>query len=299
MSNFLTLHLGGVGEGLLLFIAALLLASCSPEYTTYSGPEYVMFSDTLYTLPVQNDTQVFDIPVAATVKSDHDRTFGIEILDKQSTAVEGKHYTLESTTVTIPAGEMAASVHIRPLYSNIAYNDSIRLTLRLVGDERTQWNLYSDETAVMLQKCCPFDIHQFEGWAIMTSTFLMSYSTQSTKLVKIECDPDNENGIICRDYFYEGYDCHMTLDSSDPLNPVINVPDQVFAGTSQAFGTIYGDGKIQMTAPSGYTSFFNTCEGFLAHYMLLKVDDVGTVGLFLNVLEMVSDDEAEKWRKEN
>lgn len=283
---------------LLALSGMALLAACQPEYTTYSGPEYVMFSDTLYTLPVQNDEEVFEIPVASTEKSSHDRTFGVEILTKRSNAIQGKHYEIENTSVTIPAGEMTGQVRIRGLYSNITNNDSLRLTLRLLGDERTEWNLYSNETAVMLQKCCPFDIYQFEGWAVMTSTYLMQYGTNSRKLVRIEIDPDNEDGLILKDYFYEGYDCKMTLKHGDPLNPVIKVDNQVFASTAQAFGTIYGNGKIQMTSPSAYTSYYNMCEGFLAHYMTLYVENVGTVGLFLNVLEMISEEEAAKLKRE-
>ena len=57
-----------------------------------------------------------------------DRTFGIEIDDKASNAIENKHYEIESNTVTIKAGELAANLRIRGLYDNIGKTDSLAVT---------------------------------------------------------------------------------------------------------------------------------------------------------------------------
>ena len=90
-------------------MAAVLTTSCNEEYTTYTGPEYVMFADSISTNMVLADGEAFAVTVASTVKCDYDRTFGVEVVDKGSNAIEGVHYTLESNSVTIPAGEMAAN----------------------------------------------------------------------------------------------------------------------------------------------------------------------------------------------
>ena len=44
------------------------------DLPTYSGPEYVLFSDTLYVLPVADDVEYHNIPVVATQACDYDRT---------------------------------------------------------------------------------------------------------------------------------------------------------------------------------------------------------------------------------
>ena len=67
-----------------IFILVLGLASCDSEYVKYSGPDYIMFSDTLSVLPVQNNEEYFDITVSATEACDYDRTLGVEIIDKKS-----------------------------------------------------------------------------------------------------------------------------------------------------------------------------------------------------------------------
>ena len=49
----------------LLLVISVSFSSCDTdaEYVTYEGPNYIMFSDTLYQLPVQNDEEFFQLPV--------------------------------------------------------------------------------------------------------------------------------------------------------------------------------------------------------------------------------------------
>ena len=81
--------------------------------TTYSGSDYVMFSDTLSMYPVQDSEKWFEIPVVATNICDYDRSFGVEVDDKASNAIEKKQYVVESNTVTIKAGERVAKFRMK------------------------------------------------------------------------------------------------------------------------------------------------------------------------------------------
>ena len=90
----------------------LALAACQERYVTYSDAEYVMFADTIATYPVQNDVEYFSVPVVSTVTRDYDRTFGVEIIDGGSNAIEKVHYSLKSNTVTIKAGELMKATHL-------------------------------------------------------------------------------------------------------------------------------------------------------------------------------------------
>ena len=84
--------------------------------TTYSGSDYVMFSDTLSMYPVQDSEKWFEIPVVATNICDYDRSFGVEVDDKASNAIEKKQYVVESNTVTIKAGERVAKFGMKGIY---------------------------------------------------------------------------------------------------------------------------------------------------------------------------------------
>ena len=100
--------------------------------------------------------------------------------------------------------------------------------------------------------------------------------------------------------FYEGYDIRVKLHSDDRLNPIAELCGaQVLGSTGEAFGTIYGNGKLMMSAaPEEYLSYYSTCENFLLLYTEMYVEEVGTVGYFGHILEWISDDEAERIMRE-
>ncbi len=181
------------------FFTILFLMGCEEARTIYSGPDYIMFSDSLYVLPVQNNDDYFDIPVSATQACGYDRTLAVEIIDKNSNAIEGVHYTLESNTVTIKSGELVANVRVRGIYDNIEVTDSLGFALRLVTQENTQWDLYGIDANVMLKKTCPFNIYDFEGYCVVTSTYLYDYSTVDKRLIRTEVHPEEENTVILKD----------------------------------------------------------------------------------------------------
>ena len=271
--------------------------SCDEERTLYSGPEYIMFADTLTVLGVENSEEIFDIAITATTVSDQDRTVAVEVVDKHSNAIEGVHYTLESNTVTIKAGEMVGNLRIKGIAENLTVDYDPEVTLHLIADEKYQWDLYSgDTTRVVLRKVCPFDINAFSGYAMITSTFLYNYTGSYNRLIKTEVDTTEESTIIMRDFYYDGYDVKLRFTTDDPLNPLIEMDDQPLVTTGEAFGTIYGDGMLHIYQPTNYVSYYSACEKFIYQYITLWVPGMAagtnTVGTFIHAIEWISDDEA-------
>ena len=167
----------------LLALASSLFVACDEEYTTYSDAEYVIFADTMSINMVTPDEEYFTVALSSTVARDYDRTFGIEVVDEGSNAVEGKHFQLLSNSVTIPAGKLATEVKIKGLYDNIEPTDSLGFTLQLVMRDELKWDLYpkSNRTKVVMYKSCPFDINDWGGtiekprYCLLTSLLLYSY----------------------------------------------------------------------------------------------------------------------------
>ena len=264
-------------------------------------PDYIQFSDTLYVFPVVDDEEYHNVPVVATKACDYDRTVAVEVIDAGSNAVEGKHYSIESNTITIKAGELVGNVRVRGYHSEIDVYDSLGFKLNLIIPEELQWDLYGTETNVLLQKACKFDINAFEGYCLMTSTYLINYMDIDKRLVKADIDSVEKNTIILRNYFFDGYDVKVRFKTNDIMNPLIEMDDQVFGPTSEAFGTLYGDGLIRLYQPTAYTSYYSSCEKFIFQYMTLYVpgmeEGYNTVGTFVNAVEWISDDEAEKLKR--
>lgn len=290
--------------------AALGVVSCQEQYITYSGPEYMMFPDTLSTNMVLADGSTFKVPVASTVKCDYDRTFGVEVIDAGSNAVEGKHFSLKSHSVTIPAGKLTAEVEVQGYYDNIEPTDSLGFVLKLVMPEQLKWNeLYEgyDRTKVVMYKSCPFDINNFTGWCMLSSLFVYSYPGDNAsyqRLIRTELHPTEENSIILRNALYDGYDITITFDPEDPAKPAVTMASgQVLSDEASVLGWILGDDHILAEQSPYYTSYFNSCQRFVELWMHVYVEKVGesigSVGHFLNVLEWVSDEEADRLQRED
>lgn len=284
----------------MLFFALSVMAGCSEENATYSGPDYVMFSDTLQTIAVQSDDTYYDIPVTATTACDYDRTYSVKVVDKGSNAIEGVHYDLQSNNVTIKAGERTSSIKIRGHYNNFEDTDSIGVMLRLTADKDKIWDLYGRDTKVVLVKVCPFDINTFVGYAVLTSTFFTDYmQTTEMRLLTTEKDPEVENGIILKNFLYDGYDIKVSFNTDNPLQPLLEMEPQVVGSTAEAFqGSVWGDDKLRVMNTTGAISYYNVCQNFFFQYMTFYVNGVGTVGTYANVVEWISKEEYDYLKKQ-
>ena len=274
--------------------------SCQEERVVYNRSQYIMFSDTLSVIGVEENGEYADIYISSTMPMAKDRTLAVEVIEQESSAIEGVHYTIESNSVVIKAGELATSVRIRGHYENLTVDEELpEIRLRLISPEETHWDLYENEgleTKVMLQKVCPFDINAFTGYAMITSTYLYNYVGGYNRLIKTEVDPSEKNTIIMRDFYYDGYDVKLRFTTDDPLNPLIEMDDQPLVTTGEAFGTKYGDGMLHIYQPSNYVSYYSACEKFIYQYITLWVPGMAagtnTVGTFIQAIEWISDDEA-------
>ena len=72
--------------------------------------------------------------------------------------------------------------------------------------------------------------------------------------------------------------------------------------SSSVFGQILGDNKILTTHSNYYPSYFNSCQRFVELWNHVYVENlgetVGTVGHYYNILEWISDEEAERLQRE-
>lgn len=283
---------------LVALLAAILTLGCQSENNTYEGPNYILFSEQSYTFGVIDNEEWLEVPISATRTANHDRYIGVEVVASKSSAIEDLHYTLESTTLCIPEGKLTTSLRIRGIADNISVGSNPTITLRLVLNEEDVWEEYGTECCVELQRCCKFDINNFEGYAVLTSTWCMQYMNTESRLVHTHSESENDV-VVIEDMFYEDYDIRIKLEKEDRLNPLAGLDgEQVVGSTGEAFGTIYGDGKLLITEAMGTTSYYSMCEGFVLLYTTMYVDGVGTVGTYVNILEWISDDEAERIMRE-
>lgn len=284
-------------------LLALGFVACKEQYTTLKDANYVMFAEQEQYFLVQQDQDYFSVMVSATTKSGSDRTFGVEVVDEGSNAIEGLHYRLLSNSVTIPAGELAGEVRVKGMYDNLTATDSLGFILRLALPEELEWDdLYENgsESKVVMYKSCPFDINNFTGYAIVSSMLLQTYMGDNVsyqRVIQTEEHPTEKNTIILHDCFYDGYDLTMKLHSDNPETPIITMDDdQVVSDEGSVLGMFHGDNRILITDSPYYDSYFNSCQNFAVLWTEVYVEDlgeaVGTIGHFYNIVEWISDEEA-------
>lgn len=284
------------------FAAVMAFSACQERYVTYDGDEYVMFADTLAVYPVMEGAEEFSIPVVSTVVRDYDRTFGVEVIDRLSNAIERKHYSLESNTITIKAGETRADVKVRGHYENIGEADSLGFVLQLVMKDELVMPLYGKQTKAVIMKTGKFDRSKFTGYCVLSSMFLQNYSQNGgyNRLVYTEPHPTLNNTIICRNWLKDGYDVELTFNDEDPLMPVVTMARTVAGDQGSFFGTSYGQwgDKLYVRSSNLAQSIFYPLGGYLYIWTEFSVDEYGIVGDFYNVMQWVTDEEAERIMRE-
>ncbi|MCH5335429.1 MAG: DUF4984 domain-containing protein [Alistipes sp.] len=285
-------------------VAALGLFACQTEYTRYSDAEYIMFADESAVYAVEQGGDYFKVPVVSTVTRDYDRTIGVEIVDDGSNAIERRHYMLRSNTLTIKAGQTRTDVEVKGIYDNIGDEDSLGFVLRLVIPEQLRSPLYGTETKVVMQKVCPYVRENFTGWCVVTSMFLYQYGISGyQRLIQTVPSANDPDAVILKNFFYDGYDVSIRFKPGEPLEPLVDMDSgQTISDTGSAFGITYGDGRLLCGASPVYPSYFNPCGNFVELWLNVYVEDLGdmygTVGQFYNVLEWISDEEADRLHRE-
>ena len=284
------------------FAAIMAFSACQERYVTYEGDEYVMFADTLAVYPVMEGAEEFSIPVVSTVVRDYDRTFGVEVIDRLSNAIERKHYSLESNTITIKAGETRADVKVRGHYENIGEADSLGFALQLVMKDELVMPLYGKQTKAVIMKTGKFDRSKFTGYCVLSSMFLQNYSQNGgyNRLVYTEPHPTLKNTVICRNWLKDGYDVELTFNDEDPLMPVVTMARTVASDQGSFFGTSCGQwgDKLYVRSSNLAQSIFYPLGGYLYIWTEFSVDEYGIVGDFYNVMQWVTDEEAERIMRE-
>ena len=161
---------------------------------------------------------------------------------------------------------------------------------------------YGNQTKAVLMKTGPFNIEKFTGYCVLSSMFLQQYNQVGgfNRLVYTEPHPTMKNTIICRNWLKDGYDVEMTFNDEDPLLPVVTMERAVASDQGSFFGTVYGEwgDKLYVQSSALAQSIYYPLGGYLYVWTEISVEEFGVVGHFYNVMEWVSDEEAERIMRE-
>ena len=276
---------------ILLISVSSLVVSCDSKEILYSDDAYTMFSDSILDMPVTVDeNRIFDVDIASTKAVDYDRNYIVEVVYNKSNAIEGYHYDILNSNVTIKAGERSAKLQMKGYYNHIEENDSLAVTFRLISLRNDKWDLYPDEVNVGLIKCYPFNIDDYAGDVRMRCTFPFSESA-TTFLLKTE--KKDANTLIVKAPFSDNYDMVLKIkpDPENPFNRDITVAEQpVFIVPT------YGQVFVQSMA--AVPSYYIVPEKALVLYLNVFLPKVGSFGAYYYILQWITPEEAEAEKNE-
>lgn len=271
------------------------LTSCQSEGITYSGAEYVLFSDSTYTMPIISDENaMFDVTVASTTTADYDRSYAVEVVNENSTAVRGLHFDFvdNSQNVVIKAGERTANVKLKGIYGNVGRKDSLVLSLRLIAPEAQKWDLYGDLARVDFVKCPPFKINDFlmidkdDSEVNMKMYASFPFSDKMAEFSAVGKKKDEKTLIITDMFGTSSEQIRVIFDDSDPLNPTITVPEQ--AAFREA-----NYGYVWVRSVDQYPSYYNAFDNFFVLLLDAYVPQLGSFGVYQYIFKCISQDEAD------
>jgi hypothetical protein len=273
-----------------LFIFALWLmtiSACDKDNIYYTGPNYVMFTDSLLDMPVtEDDERIFELTIGATHTSDIDRNFIVDVDMKRTNAIEGYHFDILSRNVTIKAGERTGKIKLKGYYHHMNVEDSLAITLHFVGNEEYSSELYNNWTNVRLYKCMPFNIDDYTGNMRMTCTFPFSTSTVTKFLVTTE--KKNDSTLIVKSPFDDSHNLILKFHTAkdNPFDTTIDMTEQI------AFTDSYY-GEVAMSTIDGVDSYYLPSERAFVLILNVFIPKIGSFGNYYYIFEWVTPEQAE------
>lgn len=247
-----------------LLVGAFFLAvSCEsqlPEDGIYAGPELVKFITPSLTLFAEFAQDTVQIPVSVTTKSNKDRTFTFAVKDTSiNTAVSGTHYTVPSTTFTIPANEVVGNVELVLTLANLTNPQTLVIE---ITDEKAAG--FNNIAILTLSRFCAFNRDELLG--TYTATYPW-WNGDTTYDVEVVAGPQ-PNQVIIQDFLAgETVDVVVTLDDSDRNNFVASFPVTPNAWTHSA-GQVSIDG----------VGVFSQCDKTMSFQVFHQIPGVGNFG---------------------
>ncbi|MCG6186076.1 DUF4843 domain-containing protein [Maribellus maritimus] len=241
---------------LTIIISGALFISCEEEETNFDAltndvdptvEGSVVFSNGNKIFEVENNAtgdtivpltvQVWGVPISS------DASVNVSV-DGSSTAVEGTHYSIGATSLTIPGGSGGVEVALTMHTDNFSKGDTVLLVLNLSSDNFGT-DLFASMADLYLSKKpeCPFDIKTFTGAYIANETGYGEYD------VSFKADSENPNRIWQTNFW--DWTSDLLAFDLDPETGIVTVPEQ---------NITMGDGNSYLVVGSGT---YDPCTGIM------------------------------------
>lgn len=217
-----------------LFIAlsALLLTGCENDPITYSGPDFVSFSEATISKAVRaGEDGIVTVGIGCANKSSEARTFTVSVDAANTTAVEGTDFEFVSKSVTIPAGEYVGKIQIKGNYDNLT-PEGVVLTLKLDADASMIQEGTTHSIKINLSRFFEFNMEWLVGaWLAQdVKNGAVLDMTGYGDFYDVEIEKVDENTIVIKGFF-QGLPSELEA-TVDWDNGTISIPIEQYVFTN-------------------------------------------------------------------
>ena len=235
-----------------LFLTSVLIYSCKKEKTVTPNQEVSLFAAKTGSYFITNSTEtVFKIPVGLTAVPNADRTIQFSV-SSPSGAVEGQQYTLGTTSITIPAGQLVDTIDLKGIFNGYPTGRKDTLIFKITGGDIPAL-IGSDVFTVILQKYCDVNISSFVG--VYDNCFDDGSYGPYTIEVLSATTTSGTTGYLMIDNLWDAggsTPIRVNIDWTDPANFKTTIP----TGQPLYIDGTYGQAFVRPVS----TGLFSSCD---------------------------------------
>jgi hypothetical protein len=223
-------------------LLVLIITSCKKEDYSYQGPPLVDFPSTYQYIVIKgNVTSDYTVPIyvrltGAQNGSPYNVTFEV---DASSNAVSGTHYTIDGTSIQIPAKSSYGEIPVKFLIPSFPEQTTVNLVLNLTGGD-LKVNPNYKQIALKIYRQGFIDL------------FTGTYSVQEPDVpvsvkydVTLTADTVKNRIRITNFWGYAKDDSKVYIDLKSTIDSV-NLPSQTFTDQSNRTYTVSGKGNYNI-----------------------------------------------------
>jgi hypothetical protein len=279
----------------LAFILILAFQSCKKQELTVPPAQAHFVNRTSGNYFVTGPAVSYTIPIGVTNVSSSDRTISINVTSPTG-AQSGVHYTLDKTSVVIPAGKVLDSIKLQGVYAQYlnARKDSLIFTIKEEGGVAA--SSYNNTFKLFMRGPCAqveiaTDLQSMVGSYPNTIEYLGAgapYGPYTTTISNAVLTSPTTANITVTNIFNDGWTpAVFTLDWSNPANStlILNPSPQVVGGDAgNIFGPTYAGMPVALRTPSnGEVGTFSYCNKKLTLRVNPGISGVGFTTSILRV----------------
>jgi hypothetical protein len=252
---------------ILAFLSLALMTSCEEDLVIYdvdNGQSLSALASDSGTLPVPAEGSTFSLPVEVSTRSTADRAISVSV-DPSSTALPAE-YTIDNSSLVIPAGEFNGTILISGNFEEIPDLTTTTLVLNLDSVEGAVVAEGDSSFTLSMFKQCPSDLagtyvvvssgQSTDGAPVNNPLVDFSYTVEITKVDGTDLDYVISDGVagVYQDWYCAPYGyCFETEGNfQDVCDSLSGSWVEAFGSTVSLTGSVNPDGTLTISWENGF-----------------------------------------------